>query len=202
MVTAATAPSEQLAGRVVLGGLAALAALVIGSAAVWIQSARDPVLRMAKQDAVAAGVAPTEPIASAPPRTLDALEGYRRLRRRMRSLTDRDAVPSAEPVAAERQIGGAALRTRAISVLYVTSAVAAGTVAISKYDRLAHALRIPEFLAIAALGLLALLPTLYLFLLRFHRLLGPLAGLGMVLTVAVIQPAVVAANTRNTVGGS
>ena len=84
----------------------------------------------------------------------------------------------------------------------MTSAVAAGTVAISKYDRLAHALRIPEFLAITALGLLALLPTLYLFLLRFHRLLGPLAGLGMVLTVAVIQPAVLAANTRNTVGGS
>jgi capsular polysaccharide biosynthesis protein len=234
IVTAATAPSEQLAGRVVLGGLAALAALVLGAAAVWIQSARDPVLRMAKQDAVAAGVAPTEPIASAPqriveatdqlprtadgdaaarvpptepiasapPRTLDALEGYRRLRRRMRSLTDRDAVPPAEPVAAERQIVGGALRTRAISVLYVTSAVAAGTVAISKFDRLAQALRIPEFVAIAALGLLALLPTLYLFLLRFHRLLGPLAGLGMVLTVAVIQPAVVAANTRNTVGGS
>jgi capsular polysaccharide biosynthesis protein len=83
IVTAATAPHEQLAQRVALGGLAALAALVLGAAAVWIRSARNPVLRLAKQDTTAAGMLaapshpaypPTETAAPAPPKIIEAID--------------------------------------------------------------------------------------------------------------------------------
>lgn len=83
IVTAATAPHEQLAQRIVLGGLAALAALVLGAAAVWIRSERDPVPRLAKEDTAAADMPaapghaadpPTETTAPAPPKTVEATD--------------------------------------------------------------------------------------------------------------------------------
>lgn len=70
VVTAATAPQQQRAERVALGGLAALVALILGAAAVWIRSARDPVLEMAGPDATSGDVSPTKTVAG-PPRTID-----------------------------------------------------------------------------------------------------------------------------------
>ena len=58
-------PAQQRAERVALGGLAALAALILGAAAVWIRSAKDPVLAMAKQDAASGDVPPTKTTAPA-----------------------------------------------------------------------------------------------------------------------------------------
>lgn len=89
VVTAATAPQQQRAERVALGGLAALVALILGAAAVWIRSARDPVLEMAGPDATSGDVSPTKTVAPVRRGPSMSLEGYRRLHKRLRSITDR-----------------------------------------------------------------------------------------------------------------
>lgn len=89
VVTAATAPQQQRAERVALGGLAALVALILGATAVWIRSARDPILEMAGPDAISGGVPPVKTVAPARRGPSMFLEGYRRLRKRLRSISDR-----------------------------------------------------------------------------------------------------------------
>ena len=118
VVTPATAPQQQVAERVALGGLAALVALILGAAAVWIRSGRDPALAIAGPDAPSEHAPPTKTIAvapretnqdtdpfpqsvapadvppvkaaaSTPPRTIDVLEGYRQLQARLRATIDR-----------------------------------------------------------------------------------------------------------------
>ena len=56
VVTAASEPREQRFERILLGALAAVAALVLGAVAVWIRSRTDPVVRTADRAAAAAGV--------------------------------------------------------------------------------------------------------------------------------------------------
>ena len=86
---AASEPHARRAERVVLGVLAALAALLLGAVAVWIRSLTDPVVRTANR-------APL-PRRRAGDRVrhlrsrwsaVDDLEGYRRLRTRLRSMTN------------------------------------------------------------------------------------------------------------------
>jgi len=118
VVTPATAPQQQVAERVALGGLAALVAQILGAAAVWIRSGRDPALAIAGPDAPSEHAPPTKTIAvappetnqdtdpvpqsvapadvppvkaaaSTPPRTIDVLEGYRQLQARLRATIDR-----------------------------------------------------------------------------------------------------------------
>ena len=85
VVTAASEPREQIFERVLLGVLAAVAALVLGAVAVWIRSRTDPVVRTAEQAAAAAAAPVIGCVTSA---AGDDLEGYRRLRTRL-SMTDR-----------------------------------------------------------------------------------------------------------------
>jgi len=118
VVTPATAPQQQVMEHVALGGLAALVALILGAAAVWIRSGRDPALAIAGPDAPSEHAPPTKAIAvappetnqstdpvpqsvapadvppvkaaaSTPPRTIDVLEGYRQLQARLRAIIDR-----------------------------------------------------------------------------------------------------------------
>jgi capsular polysaccharide biosynthesis protein len=65
--------------RVLLGVLAALAALLLGAVAVWIRSAREHALPNAKQDNAGADMPPTETTAPAPPATIDATDHSREL---------------------------------------------------------------------------------------------------------------------------
>jgi polysaccharide biosynthesis protein PslJ len=80
VVTPATAPQQQVMERVALGGLAALVALILGAAAVWIRSARDPVLEMAGPDAASDVAPPVKTIAAAPPETVQNTDPVPRTR--------------------------------------------------------------------------------------------------------------------------
>jgi hypothetical protein len=97
---------------------------------------------------------------------------------------------------------GMQITVRATTAIYVICAVAAGMVVIPKSPRLAHAFGVPGAVAVTLLTASVLLPLIYPFLLRFHRILGPAAGVGMMFAIAVVQPKVVAANMRNTKSGS
>ena len=88
VVTAASEPHARLAERVVLGVLVALAALLLGAVAVWIRSLTDPVVRTANRAAAAAGVPVLGCVTSAAAASVGDLEGYRRLRTRLRSTTN------------------------------------------------------------------------------------------------------------------
>jgi capsular polysaccharide biosynthesis protein len=88
VVSVASEPHERRAERVILGVLAALAALLLGAVAVWIRSRIDPVVRTADQAAAAAGVPVVGCITSAAVVTADELNGYRRLRTRLRTVID------------------------------------------------------------------------------------------------------------------
>lgn len=85
VVTAASEPREQRAERILLVALAAGSALVLGAVAVWIRSQTDPVVRAAERATAAAGV----PVIGCVTSSSEAndLEGYRRLRTRLRSMT-------------------------------------------------------------------------------------------------------------------
>ncbi len=87
VITTASKPHGNYVERLVLGVLAALAALLAGAVAVWIRSLIDPVVRTADEAAVAAGVPVLGCVTSAQAAAVDALEGYRRLRTRLRSTT-------------------------------------------------------------------------------------------------------------------
>jgi Mrp family chromosome partitioning ATPase len=69
--------------------LAALTSLLLGAIAVWIRSRIDPVVRTADRAAAAAGLPVLGSVTSAPVGTVDELEGYRRLRTRLRSMISR-----------------------------------------------------------------------------------------------------------------
>ena len=86
-VTTASRPHEDRAERIALGVLAALAAVLLGAVAVWIRSLIDPVLRTPHRAAVAAGVPVIGSVTGALADSVDDLEGYRRLRTRLRSMT-------------------------------------------------------------------------------------------------------------------
>ena len=66
VVTAATDGRENRFERVLLGVLAALAALLMGAVAVWIRSAREPALPLAKQDTAGADMPSTEATEATP----------------------------------------------------------------------------------------------------------------------------------------
>jgi capsular polysaccharide biosynthesis protein len=87
VVSVASEPSERRTERVILGVLAGLAALILGAVAVWIRSLIDPVVRTADRAAAAAGVPVIGSVTSAPVVAVDELEGYRRLRSRLRAVT-------------------------------------------------------------------------------------------------------------------
>ena len=87
VVTAAGEPHSRLAERVLLGVLLAVAALLLGAVAVWIRSLTDPVVRTANRAAAAAGVPVLGYVTSAAANSGSDLEGYRRLRTRLRSTT-------------------------------------------------------------------------------------------------------------------
>ena len=90
VVTAASEPHSRVAERVFLGVLVALAAVLLGAVAVWIRSVTDRVVRTAKRAAAAAGVPVLGSVTSATATSLADLEGYRRLRARLQSLTGSD----------------------------------------------------------------------------------------------------------------
>jgi capsular polysaccharide biosynthesis protein len=79
VVTDASEPRERSAERVVLGLLAAASAVLMAAVAVWVRTRTDPVIRSGHQAASAAGV----PVIGC---VTDDLEGYRRLRTRVRSM--------------------------------------------------------------------------------------------------------------------
>jgi capsular polysaccharide biosynthesis protein len=74
VVTAATDGRENRAEPVLLGVLAALAALLLGAVAVWIRAAREPALPIAEQDTAGADMPPTEIAVPAPPETVEATD--------------------------------------------------------------------------------------------------------------------------------
>jgi capsular polysaccharide biosynthesis protein len=89
VVSPASEPRERRAERVILGVLAGLTALLLGSVAVWIRSRIDPVVRTADQAAATAGVPVIGCVTSAQAVTVDELNGYRRLRTRLRTVIDK-----------------------------------------------------------------------------------------------------------------
>lgn len=92
IISAASEPKARVAERIALGGLVAIAALVLAAVAVWVRSLQDPVVRTAARAAVAAGVPVFGTVTSAAAASLHDLEGYRRLRTRLRGAsTSRDA---------------------------------------------------------------------------------------------------------------
>jgi capsular polysaccharide biosynthesis protein len=87
VVTAASEPHSRLAQYVALGVLVALAALLLGAVAVWIRSMTDRVVRTANRAAAAAGVPVLGCVTDKAAVSAEDLEGYRRLRTRLRSTT-------------------------------------------------------------------------------------------------------------------
>jgi capsular polysaccharide biosynthesis protein len=71
VVTPAADGRENRFVPVLLGVLAALAALLLGAVAVWIRATRVPALPVAKQDTAGADIPPTETI---PPETIEATD--------------------------------------------------------------------------------------------------------------------------------
>lgn len=85
VVSSASEPRERRAERVILGVLAGLTALLLGSVAVWIRSRTDPVVRTAGQAAAIAGVPVVGCVTSTAATSVGDLDGYRRLGARLRS---------------------------------------------------------------------------------------------------------------------
>jgi len=91
VVTTASKPHENYAERLVLGVLAALAALLVGAVAVWIRSLIDPVVRTAHGAAVTAGVPVLGCVTSSAATSVRDLDEYRRLGARWRSMANTGA---------------------------------------------------------------------------------------------------------------
>lgn len=85
VVSPATEPQERRSERIVLGTLAAIVGLLLASAAVWIRSLTDPVVRTAR-DARSAGVTVLGSVTGAQVISVAELEHYRRLRTRVREM--------------------------------------------------------------------------------------------------------------------
>jgi capsular polysaccharide biosynthesis protein len=105
VVAAASEPHSRLAERVFLGVLVALAAVLSGAVAVWIRSATDRVVRTAKGAAAAAGAPVLGSVTSATATSLADLEGYRRLRARLQSLTGSDDARVIEMASVDGNLG-------------------------------------------------------------------------------------------------
>lgn len=86
VVSAASQPRGQLLERVALGVLAALVGLLMGGVAVWIRALVDPVVRSAYRAAPAAGVPVLGCVTQAAAVSTNDLDGYRRLRTRLRPI--------------------------------------------------------------------------------------------------------------------
>jgi capsular polysaccharide biosynthesis protein len=106
VVTAASEPHARIAERVVLGVLVALAALLLGAIAVWIRSLTDPVVRTAYRATAAAGVAVLGCVTSAAAASVGDLDGYRRLRTRLRTTTNRETANGRGSVSVLTSAGG------------------------------------------------------------------------------------------------
>jgi capsular polysaccharide biosynthesis protein len=87
VVTAASEAHENRAERLLLSMLAGVAALLMGSAAVWIRSRTDPLVRTADQ-AAAAGAPVLGCVTAASATSADDLAEYDRLRTRLQSMPD------------------------------------------------------------------------------------------------------------------
>jgi capsular polysaccharide biosynthesis protein len=74
VVSPAAEGRESRFERVLLGVLAALAALLLGAVAVWIRSAREHVRPLAEQDTAGGDTPRTEAAAPAPPETVEATD--------------------------------------------------------------------------------------------------------------------------------
>jgi len=85
VVTAAGAAHERRAELAFLGLLAVAAAVLLACVAVWVRARTDPVIRSSDQAALAID-APVIGCVTAGPATAKDLEGYRRLRTRLRSI--------------------------------------------------------------------------------------------------------------------
>jgi capsular polysaccharide biosynthesis protein len=85
VVSSASEPRERRAERVILGALAGITALLLGSVAVWIRSRIDPLVRTADQAAAAAGVPVVGCVTSTAATSVGEVDGYRRLGARLRS---------------------------------------------------------------------------------------------------------------------
>jgi capsular polysaccharide biosynthesis protein len=85
IITGASAPQAQSFGPILLTVLAAVIALVLGAVAVWVRALTDPIIRTADRAGAAAAVPVLGCVISAPIAT--DIEGYRRLRTRLRSMT-------------------------------------------------------------------------------------------------------------------
>jgi capsular polysaccharide biosynthesis protein len=104
VVTAASEPHARLAERVVLGVLVALAALLLGAVAVWIRSLIDPVVRTSDRAAAAARVPVLGCVTSAPAASVGDLDGYRRLRTRLRSTLSTGGGGVLEVASVDREV--------------------------------------------------------------------------------------------------
>ncbi|WP_072749494.1 polysaccharide biosynthesis tyrosine autokinase [Rhodococcus maanshanensis] len=87
VVTSASVPQAGLPRPLTFGALGALVGLVLGSVAVWLRARTDPVIRTPERAAAAAGLPVIGSVAGADPAAGEDLEGYRRLRTRLRSTT-------------------------------------------------------------------------------------------------------------------
>jgi capsular polysaccharide biosynthesis protein len=86
VVTAAGEPTARVGARVVLGTLIALAAVILGTVAVWIRSLSDPVVRTAHRAGIAAGVPVLGCVTSSGVDSVATLDAYRRLRARLQLM--------------------------------------------------------------------------------------------------------------------
>ena len=88
VVTSASEPQSRLVEWVGLGVLVVVTALLLGAVAVWIRSRTDSVVRTADRAAAAAGVPVLGTVNSTAATSLSELDGYRRLRTRLKSTSD------------------------------------------------------------------------------------------------------------------
>ncbi|MFC7448792.1 Wzz/FepE/Etk N-terminal domain-containing protein [Rhodococcus daqingensis] len=86
IVTTASVPRAGLPRPLTFGVLGALVGLVLGSVAVWLRSSTDPVIRTSERAAAATGLPVIGSVTHADPAGGEDLEGYRRLRTRLRAL--------------------------------------------------------------------------------------------------------------------
>ncbi len=87
VVSAATEARERRAERLALAALGAVAALLLGSVAVWVRWRIDPVVRTAEEAAAAAGVPIIATVTTDSTLTRDGLEEYDRLGTHLRSTS-------------------------------------------------------------------------------------------------------------------
>lgn len=90
VVTSASEPQPRTGERVVLGILAAAAALLLGAVAVWIRSLTDPLVRTAERACATANMPVIGHVTTTPAASAAELEAYRRLRTQLRDTAGGD----------------------------------------------------------------------------------------------------------------